>query len=269
MKSAAIGVFDSGIGGLTVVKELAALMPHEKIIYFGDTARAPYGSRPPAQIIDFMNQFLRFFAKQEVKMAVVACNTMTALGLEAARSMYSYPLVGMTTGVRTALEATKTKNIGVIATQAAVASGKHGKMLKELDDAARFYPQACPDFVPLIEQGILSGSVLEAAAKEYLIPLVKAKVDALILGCTHYPLISPLIQQIMGKTVTLVNPAGETARAAYRELNKRDLLASTGEGSIKIGFSGDSVMARDLSQNIIRGCKSEFIKAELEEYAII
>ncbi|MBP2655990.1 MAG: murI [Firmicutes bacterium] len=268
MSTPAIGVFDSGIGGLTVVKELAALLPHEKFIYFGDTARAPYGSRPPAQIIDFMHQILRCFASREVKLAVYACNTMTALGLEEARNRYSFSLVGMSTGVRTALKATVNKRIGVIATQATIASGKHGELLKLLDSEAVLYPQACPKFVPLIEQGEFTGSAIEAAALEYLAPLKAAKVDTIILGCTHYPIISPIIKEIMGPSVNLVDPAGETAVDARDTLIRMGLKAESGAGTVRIGFSGDSLRTEELAASILGDRKCECIQMNLEDYVV-
>ncbi|MBP2646110.1 MAG: murI [Firmicutes bacterium] len=237
MNNAAIGVFDSGVGGLTVVKELAALMPREKIIYFGDTARAPYGSRPPEEIREFMHEILHFFSQQKVKMAVCACNTMTALGLEEARHKYPFQLVGMNTGARSALAASRNNKIGVVATQAAIASGKHENSMKALDETVDFYPVACPKFVPLIEQGLLCGSELEEAVREYVTPLSQAGVDALILGCTHYPLISNAILKVMGPGVTLINPAGETARDAVDALKKNCLAAASGKGAVRIGFS--------------------------------
>lgn len=267
--NSAIGVFDSGIGGLTVVRELVNLMPHENFIYFGDTARAPYGSRPPAQIIDFMHQILRFFAVKQVKMAVYACNTMTALGLENARRYYSFPLVGMNTGVKAALKLTRNKNIGVIATQATIASGKHGKTIKAADPGATIYPQACPKFVPLIEQGELSGPLIEEAAREYLLPLKEAAVDALILGCTHYPLISPVIQQIMGPEVRLIDPAGETAVDARNALAKQEQFAAPGgKGTIRLCFSADLPRARQFAETMLGDRNFEFIQVKLQDYAV-
>lgn len=264
---AAIGVFDSGIGGLTVIKELTWLMPEENYLYFGDTARAPYGSRPPAQILDFMHQILNFFADRRVKMAVFACNTMTALGLETARRHYPFPLVGMNTGARVALKTTRNKHIGVIATQATVASGKHGKALKNLDPDVTVYPQACPKFVPCIEQGVLDGAPIEEAALEYLVPLKEEQVDTLILGCTHYPFISPLIRRVMGSAVELVDPACETAMDARRCLVKQGSLAGSGRGSVRLCFSGGLNRAERLAENIIGDRLAEFEYVNLQDYA--
>jgi glutamate racemase len=268
MTDGAVGVFDSGIGGLTVIKELTRLMPYENFIYFGDTARAPYGSRPPAQIIDFMHQILRYFAARQVKMAVFACNTMTALGLEAARRYYPFPLVGMNTGARVALKTTRNKNIGVIATQATVASGKHGKTLKVLDPGVAVYPQACPKFVPLIEQGILEGGPIREAACEYLVPLKEAEIDTLILGCTHYPLISPLISRILGPSVALVDPASETAQDARRVLAGLGSLAGVGSGSVRLCFSARLGKAELFANNILGVLPAEFEYVDMQDYAL-
>jgi glutamate racemase len=265
---AAIGVFDSGIGGLTVIKELTWLMPQENFIYFGDTDRAPYGSRPPAQILDFMHQILRFFTDRRVKMAVYACNTMTAVGLESARAYYPFPLVGMNTGARVALQKTRTKNIGVIATQATIASGKHGKTLKAIDPGVTVYPQACPKFVPLIEQGELDGPRLEAAAHEYLAPLCDAGIDALILGCTHYPFISPLIRRVVGPAVELIDPACETAMDARRCLVKQGILAGPGRGSVRLCFSAGLDQAERLAAGIIGDSLPEFEHVDVQDYAL-
>lgn len=264
---AAIGVFDSGIGGLTVIKELTWLMPEENYIYFGDTARAPYGSRPPTQILGFMHQILSFFADRRVKIAVFACNTMTALGLEAARRYYPFPLVGMNTGARVALKATRNKHIGVIATQATVASGKHGKALKLLDPGVTVYPQACPRFVPCIEQGVLDGGPLEEAALEYLVPLREERVDTLILGCTHYPFISPVIRRIMGPAVELIDPACETAMDARRCLAKQGALTASGRGSVRLCFSGGLDRAERLAETIIGDRLAELEYVDLQDYA--
>jgi glutamate racemase len=268
MTDATIGVFDSGIGGLTVVRELTRLMPGENFIYFGDTARAPYGSRPPAQIIDFMHQTLRFLAAQQVKMAVYACNTMTALGLDAARRHYPFPLVGMNTGARLAIRVTKNKTVGVIATQATIASGKHGKTIKVIDPGVAVYPQACPKFVPLIEQGELTGPRIEDAALEYLLPLRGAGIDTLILGCTHYPMISPLLAQILGPAVSLVDPACETAADARNILTKTGQLSGRGNGSLRLCFSTLEDRVKQLATAVLGGAPAEFQEVNLQDYVL-
>ncbi|EAX47758.1 glutamate racemase [Thermosinus carboxydivorans Nor1] len=257
-----IGVCDSGIGGLTVVKELLELMPDEHFIYFGDTARIPYGDRPPAEILTFMRQILRFFTEQKVKMVVVACNTMTAVGLDMAWREFPFPVVGVNTGIRSALAASRSGRIGVIATQATVASGLHERTAKAIDAKAVVALQACPKLVPLIEREQLEGPAVEAAVAEYLRPLRDAGVDALILGCTHYPFISPVISRYLGPAVTIVNPARETALDAVSLLAEYDLRGN-GPGSVRFCFSADLERARRLAARIIPGPLPAFEKVDM------
>ena len=245
--NAPIGVCDSGIGGLTVLKELMELMPGENFIYFGDTARVPYGPRPAEQIIEFMNEILRFFSQEKVKMAVVACNTMTALGIEVTKQQYPFTLVGVNTGVDLALSISKSKKVGIIATQAAIASGKHARALQTKDDEAIVYPQACPKLVPLIEGEQVEGAEIEQAVAEYLLPMQQAGVDAVILACTHYPFVSPVIEKLVGKTVTLINPARETAIDAYHILQQQDNLTTVKKGKVRLCVSADVEQAKKMA----------------------
>ena len=261
-----MGVFDSGIGGLTVVKELRSLLPQENIIYFGDTARTPYGSRPPAEILSFMQQILCFFSAQQVKLAVVACNTMTALGLEIARKRCSFPIVGVNLGIRSALAASKKKCIGVIATQATVACGKHGQVAHEFAPEATVYPQACPKFVPLIENEQLTGAAVEAAAREYLVPLKEAYVDALILGCTHYPFIRPVLERIMDIHTVIIDPAHDTAVDAGELLQKKQLLNNQQSGTVRFCFSADTDRARRMAAHLFAEQLPEFEIVNLQDY---
>ncbi len=241
--NAPIGIFDSGLGGLTVVKEVLSLLPGEDVIYFGDTARTPYGSRPPAEILRFLHEILTFFSAQKVKMAIIACNTMTALGLEQAREEFPFLLVGVNTGAKAALAASRNKRIGAIATEATINSAKHANAIKAQNSSATVFPQACPLFVPLIEQEKLFGPEIEIAAKEYLVPLKDAAIDALILGCTHYPFISPLIRDIMGPDVVLIDPARETAAEARTTLAQHDKLSTRAQGRVRLCFSADLLRA--------------------------
>ena len=249
--NAPIGVFDSGIGGLTVLKELMELMPGEDFIYFGDTARIPYGPRPPEQIIEFMHEILEFFAQRKVKMAVVACNTMTALGLEVTRHQYPFTLVGVNAGVRLALSISKNKKIGVIATQATIASNKHARAIQEKDKEAVVYSQACPQLVPLIEREHVEGIEIESAVAEYLLPMKQAGVDAVILGCTHYPFVSLVIEKIVGKGVTLINPARETAIDAYHILMEKGNLSTKKSGKVLLCVSADVDQAKKMAEYML------------------
>lgn len=264
--SAPIGVFDSGIGGLTVVKELLRLLPEENFIYFGDTARTPYGSRSPAEILRFMHQILRFFADQKVKQVVIACNTMTALGGEEAREQYPFLVTGTNTGICSALQATHNKLIGVIATQGTISSGNHGKTIKTLDPHATIYPQACPVFVPLIEGEKMDSLELKRAAEKYLLPLQDAAVDTVILACTHYPFITPLLQSIMGSGVQFIDPARDTAMDARNMLLCDNQLKADGIGSCKLCFSADIDRARRLAAHILGESVSDFQKVDLTPF---
>ena len=246
-KNAPIGVFDSGIGGLTVVKELIELMPGEDFIYFGDTARIPYGPRPVEQIVEFMHEILEFFATQQVKMAVVACNTMTALGLEAARGQYPFMLVGVNTGVDLALSLSNSKKVGILATQATIASGKHAAAIQLKDKEALAFPVACSKLVPLIEGEKLAGTEIESAVAEYVLPMQQAGVDAVILACTHYPFISQVIGKVAGDDLKLINPARETALDAYNLLLEQDCLAMRRQGKVRLCFSSDVQQAKKMA----------------------
>jgi glutamate racemase len=262
--NAPIGVFDSGIGGLTVVKEIIKLMPNENIVYFGDTGRAPYGSRPVEQIIEFSKQILDFLNRQGIKIAVVACNTMTMWALEQACSRYSFPIVGTNSGEQLALAATKNKNIGIAATQATINSGKHAKRIKAADASARVFPQACPPLVPLVEREELTGAAAEAACRECFQPMKDAGVDTVVLGCTHYPFLLETINHILRPNVTIIDPAEQTARDAYETLKSMDLLANAGQQAIRrFCFSADPARAKRLAQRIINVPLPDFQQVDI------
>lgn len=219
-----IGVCDSGVGGTSVVKYLTELLPNEQIIYFGDTARVPYGPRPVAEIKRFMEEIMEFFYENEVKLAVLACNTMTSQALETVRHKFPFPIVGVSSGARSALAATHNKRIGVLATQGTVASGYHAKQITFLDPTASVFLQACPRFVPLVEAGKLEGEEVCRISNTYLEPLKESGVDALILGCTHYPYLTKVIADIMGPEVSIIDPALETVQEAKEVLAKAGML---------------------------------------------
>lgn len=256
--NAPIGVFDSGIGGLTVVKELIELMPNEEYIYFGDTARMPYGPRPAEQILEFMHEILDFFAERKIKMAVVACNTMTALGIDIAKKQYPFSLVGVNAGVELALSVSSRKNIGVIATQATIASGKHARVAQEKEKEAIVYSQACPKLVPLIEAEEIEGEQIESAVAEYLLPMKQAGVEAVILGCTHYPFVSAVIEKIVGSDVRLINPARETAMDAYQILQQQGKLSTRKQGKVKLCFSADVEQAKKMAAYMLDTSQVDF-----------
>ena len=221
--SAPIGVFDSGVGGLTVAREIMRQLPNERIVYFGDTARVPYGSKSKETITKFSKQIVRFLQTQEVKAIVVACNSVSACALDELEEEVDLPIVDVVRpGAKTAIGATKNDKIGVIATEATIGSGIYSRYIKENDSDALVLSKACPLFVPLVEEGLWEDPVTDEIARRYLTELIDSGIDTLILGCTHYPMLRSTVGKIMGEKVTLVNPAYETAR----ELKK--LLAQHG-----------------------------------------
>lgn len=224
-KDAPIGVFDSGVGGLTVVREIMRQLPNEKIVYFGDTARVPYGSKSKDTVTRFSRQIVRFLEMQEVKTIVVACNTASAYALDEMEQEIAIPMIGVVRpAVKVAAETTKNGKIGVIATQATVSSQVYSTYIKEIMPQMDVIGRACPLFVPLVEEGLLEDPVTDEIARRYLSELVDTGIDTLILGCTHYPLIRSTIGRVVGEGVTLVNPAYETARELKEMLGRIGLL---------------------------------------------
>ena len=211
-RDAPVGVFDSGVGGLTVAREIMRNLPSEKIVYFGDTARVPYGSKSKETVIRYSRQIIRFLQEQQVKAIVVACNTASAFALDTVRDEFDIPIIGVIeSGAKVAAARTRNKRVGLIGTVGTVGSGIHAQYLKKLDPGITVFGKACPLFVPLVEEGWLHDPVTVEVASRYLKELQDKDVDTLILGCTHYPLIRSTIRQVMGEEVCLVNPAYETA----------------------------------------------------------
>ncbi len=208
----AIGVFDSGIGGLTVVKALMQELPYESIVYFGDTARVPYGSKSRSTIVRFSLENVEFLLRCGVKCIVIACNTSSSFALPTLRRYFKVPIIGVIRpGSRAAVQATLNKRVGVIGTEATVRSRAYDLEIKRLDPSMTVFSQSCPLFVPLVESGWLNGLICAQIAAKYLEPLTRHRIDTLILGCTHYPLLTPVIRHAMGHDVTLVDSATQTA----------------------------------------------------------
>ena len=221
-----VGIFDSGIGGLTVLKEMRHEVPAEDIVYFGDTAHVPYGTKSKETITRFSMDNVTFLRNFDVKMVVVACNTASSLSLDALKDSFSMPIIGVIEpGAKEALTRTKNGRIGIIGTKATIGSGAYEACLKRLDPSVRVYSQACPLFVPFVEEGWLDGGIVSKVAKTYLEPLKNFKIDTLILGCTHYPLLKDVIQKTIGGPVVLVNSAEETAKEAKRLLEGLEIPA--------------------------------------------
>ncbi len=240
MNNAPLGVFDSGIGGLTVARALFERLPQESVIYFGDTARVPYGPKSPDTVRRYSAEILAYLLHRGVKAVVVACNTSTAHALDYLQAHSSVPVVGVIEpGARAAVTATKTGTIGVIGTAGTIASGAYERAIQALRPDARVHSLPCPLFVPLVEEGWFEHPAAELIAREYLAPLERAKVDVLVLGCTHYPLLKPLLARVMGPDVTLVDSAAETATAVSKELERLELLANDGARDHRFVVSDD------------------------------
>ena len=225
---APVGVFDSGVGGLTVVREIMRQIPNERLVYFGDTARVPYGNKSKETVTKYSKQIVRFLETQEVKAIVVACNTASAYALEEIEKEVDIPVIGVVKpGARVAAQATRNKKVGVIATAGTIQSQIYTDYIQGIQSDIQVTGKACPLFVPLVEEGLLEDPVTDEIATRYLNELKDIDIDTLILGCTHYPLIRSTVGKIMGDTVTLVNPAYETARELKSLLEKEGLLNPT------------------------------------------
>ncbi len=228
--TAPIGVFDSGLGGLTVLDQITGLLPQESLIYLGDTLRCPYGPRPAAEVRQFALQVCRFLASQQVKLIVIACNTATAVALEAAQEEFPVPIIGVIDpGARAAVRATRNRHVGVIGTEGTIASGAYERALLGYDAGLRVTSVATPDFVHIVEEGLShndDGKVwlpdeFFGLAHRQLSPLVEAGIDTLVLGCTHYPILAPALQRVVGEGVTLISSAQETAHEVKATLERR------------------------------------------------
>lgn len=230
MDARPLGVFDSGVGGLTVVREIMRRFPRESIVYFGDTARVPYGTKSAETIRRYSAQIVDFLLSKKVKAIVVACNTASALALEALRLKYKLPIIGVIDpACRLAAASSRRGRIGVIGTEATVRSGAYPSAIKKISPRAAVTAMACPLLVPLAEEGRLSGSITEAVLEDYLKGMMGGRLDTLILGCTHYPLLAPAIKKVVGKNIKVV----DSARAVVSELG--EILSSGGLDASPVG----------------------------------
>ena len=231
-RDAAIGVFDSGIGGLTVAHEIIRQLPAESVVYFGDTARVPYGPKSPDTILRYSREITSYLKDEGVKALVIACNTATAHALPALRREFDMPIVGVIEpGARAAAAATKTQRVGVIGTAGTIKSRAYEKEIRKLLPDAQVTAQACALFVPLVEEGWVDTEPTRAIARNYLAPLVSADVDTLVLGCTHYPLMKTVIGNVVGREVRLIDSAYETARETAAVLSANALENTSPNGA--------------------------------------
>lgn len=223
---APIGIFDSGVGGLTVVREIMRQLPNERIVYFGDTARVPYGSKSKDTILKYSRQIIRFLQTKQVKAIVIACNTASAFALDELNKEFDIPIIGVIKpGAKTAVNNTTTKRIGVIGTEGTIHSQIYTKVILDYEPSAIVIGKPCPLFVPLVEEGWLHDTVTDEIARRYLTEFDDKNIDALILGCTHYPLLRNTIKKIMGEHVNLINPAYETAVSLQELLLANSLIS--------------------------------------------
>ncbi len=225
-----IGIFDSGVGGLTVLKEIARVLPQEDTIYLGDTARVPYGTKSPETVTRYARQITSFLVNRDIKLLVVACNTASAVSLDDLKQNFALPIVGVIEpGARAAAAATKTGKVGVIGTEGTIRSSAYAKAIKRLNPAVEVLTRACPLFVPLAEEGWVDNEVARLTASHYLQGLREEGVDTLVLGCTHYPLLKGIVAEVMGPGVRLVDSAEETARTVAEILRGNGLLRPSSE----------------------------------------
>lgn len=249
----AIGLLDSGVGGLTLVKELNRLLPGEDIVYFGDTARMPYGAKEPEAVRGFATEIIDFLAAtQDIKLMIVACNTATAVGLSYYQARFLFPVLGvLQPGVQAALDKSRSRRIGVIGTEATIASKAYPNAILAKDKEAKVFDKACPLFVLLVENQLTDTPEAYRIAESYLAPLKEQGIDTLILGCTHYPLMEHVLATVMGEEVALVNSAQYTALAARDILQAKGLLNTAKEGRKRFFVSGDPKNFRQIGESLL------------------
>ena len=267
-----VGVFDSGVGGLTVLHECLVAMPNEDFVYLGDHARLPYGPRPLHELRRFARQISAFLEDQGVKLIVVACNAASSAALPELQEAMSVPVVGVATPeAHAAVQATRNRRIGLLATEATVKSGRYAELVRTLDAGARLHSVACPRLVPLIESEAPLAAETVDAVREYAAPLKAAQVDTVILGCTHYPLIRPVVQRVFGRDVALVFSADETAREVAETLARKGIdNVRDREGSYRFLTTGDPAAFRALGERFLQlplGPVETVALAELEAAA--
>lgn len=241
-KEAPIGVFDSGVGGLTVTREIMRQLPNENVVYFGDTARVPYGSKSKDNIIKYSRQIIRFLQSKHVKAIVIACNTASALALDVVKEETDVPVMGVIApGAAAAIRVTRNKKIGVIGTEATIRSKMYSKVMEEMLPGVEVIGKPCPLFVPIVEEGFAKHKIAEEVIDYYLASMKETDIDTMILGCTHYPLLRSRIMKYLGEGIQLVNPAYETAMELKRLLEEKELLNEAGirrEGEVSVCANG-------------------------------
>lgn len=270
MDNRAIGVFDSGLGGLTVFKEIIEQLPGESVIYFGDNGRAPYGTKSRETVIKYTLQDIRFLMNHDIKMMVIACNTISAHSYELVKKSIEIPVIEVIgAGAITAVAQTKNKKLGVIATSATINSGAYQKAINKLDDNIEIHQRACPLFVPLVEEGQewWENDIALRIAEEYLTPIKETGVDTLVLGCTHYPLLQATISKVMGEDVKLVNSAMEVARVVKKTIIDNNMQRDARFKPVYRYYTSDSVEKFEpLCSAILGKAVTSAEKVDIEKY---
>ena len=262
-----VGVFDSGMGGLTVLHECLVTMPHEDFVYLGDGARLPYGPRPLDEIRRFAGEIAGYLEREGMKLIVAACNSATAAALPELQERLEVPIVGVITPeAHTAVQTTRNRRIGLLATEATVEAGRYEQLVRTLDAGARLFPVACPRLVPLIESEEPFGAETTEAVREYAQSLKEAEVDTVILGCTHYPLIRPILQRVFGRGVKLVFSAEETAREVAETLERKGIENNPArEGAARFLTTGDPALFKTLGERFLQLPITEVDRVSLAE----
>jgi len=259
-----IGIFDSGLGGLTILKQVRRLMPKENLIYFGDTAHVPYGSKSKETVTAYSLEIAKFLESKNVKLILVACNTASALALPSLKRSVKVPVLGVILpGARKAASVTKNKKVAVLGTEATVKSMQYPKHIAEIDKSIKVKQFACPLFVPVIEEGLINDEITDLVIRKYLCPLKKLQTDTVILGCTHYPVIKKNIAEVLGDKVTLVDSAEEISKDAKALLENARMLKKSGKGKLEIYASDSPERFARLAVKIIGGKKPKVKECRL------
>lgn len=267
MDNRKIGVFDSGLGGLTVVRAMEELLPGESIVYFGDIARLPYGSKSKETITEFSHQIMRFLLQHDIKAAIVACGTASSNALEELQSTYDLPIMGVVEpGARAAAKATHSGRIGITGTEATIRSGAYERLLQQEDQKIKAYAKACPLFVPLVEEGWFEDGVTAQVIARYLTEIKENQVDTLVLGCTHYPLLKTLIQKEMGETVTLINPSRAVVEELKIYLEENELQSSALHGRYEFYASDSTDKFQAFGRKVLEIPSLTVQKVNIEKY---
>jgi glutamate racemase len=253
MQKLSIGMFDSGVGGLTVLKEVKKLLPLEHIIYFGDTARVPYGNRSPQAVSKYALESALFLLTKGIKLLAIACNTSSALALHLLQRKFPIPVIGVIDPcAKEVVTSTKNKKVGVIGTKATIKSGAYEKSIRKLDPVIQVFSKSCPLFVPIAEEGLENEEVAHLMAERYLKDLLRSNIDTLVMGCTHYPILENIIRKVVGEKVSIVNAGRETAKEIKNILEKKKIINDKGKGGCEYFVTDSPESFEEIGKRILR-----------------